>query len=120
MKQYIVIRKDLRNTKGEKVRTGKLIGQASHGILNVFAREVREKGFSSDIEEYLGGDYKKIVLGVPSEEELVSLYDSLIRAGVVVEMVEDLGLTEFGRRTKTCFVTGILEECILLEGVSLY
>lgn len=120
MKQYIVIRKDLRNMKGEKVRTGKLIGQASHGILNVFAKEIRYKGFNSDIEEYLNGDYKKIVLGVSSEEELVTLYDSLIKDGVVVEMVEDLGLTEFNVKTKTCFVTGIVKECSLLEGLSLY
>ena len=120
MKQYIVMRKDLRNKKGEKVRTGKLIGQASHGILNVFAREVRDKGFCSDIEEYLSGDYKKIVLGVNSEEELVGLFELLVSEGVVVEMVEDLGLTEFNGKTKTCFVTGILEECPLLEGVSLY
>lgn len=120
MKQYIVIRKDLRNRKGEKVRTGKLIGQASHGILNIFAREVREKGFCSDIEEYLCGDYKKIVLGISSEEELVALYDLLVKDGVVVEMVEDLGLTEFNGKTKTCFVTGIVKECSLLEGLSLY
>lgn len=32
-KQVIVIRKDLRNSKGEKIRTGKIVSQGSHSVL---------------------------------------------------------------------------------------
>ena len=35
-KQIIVVRKDLRNIKGEKIRTGKLCSQIAHASLGAY------------------------------------------------------------------------------------
>jgi len=114
-KQVIVIRKDLRNTKGEKVRTGKLVAQACHAslgaILNLssamFEGEIKINVEKPAVKEWLQGRFTKICVSVDSEEELLGIYDLAIRNGVNVKLIKDAGLTEFnGVPTLTCLALG--------------
>ena len=43
IKQVIVVRTDLRNTEGQKVRTGKLFAQVSHASMAFLTNRIKEK-----------------------------------------------------------------------------
>lgn len=61
----------------------------------------------SEVEElWLAGNYKKICVTVNSEEELLRIYGEAEAAGLEVNMVRDLGLTEFKEPTNTCLAIG--------------
>ena len=118
IKQVIVIRKDL------NMRKGKIAAQACHASLSAvlqamlkvecFTWGYDEKNnkinFSSDIvnegeylENWFGADYRKIVLYVNSEEELLSIKQIADEANLICALITDNGLTEFnGVPTKTC------------------
>lgn len=98
IKQVIVMRKDLRNTKGEKVRTGKLMAQAAHASLESYKKT--DKLLRTTWETYSA--YKKIVLAVNSNEELLELYSKLDKAKLSPVLILDSGLTEFSEPTYTC------------------
>lgn len=131
VKQVIVMRTDLKNTKGEKVRSGKLMAQAGHAAMLWLSKrlqrifedqeEVAEDGerdrdpaitwFWPDELEWLRGSFAKIVLGAGSEVELRAL---MLRANEVAckehlpyEICIDNGATEFGGMpTVTCIAIG--------------
>lgn len=120
-KQVIVIRKDLRNSKGQKVRTGKIIAQAIHAAQSFILRNGsfyhdsfrNMEMFHADISDpetkswLYDGLKTEIALEVNSEEELLSLYNEAKKAGLRVHLIEDAGLTEFdGVKTKTCLAIG--------------
>jgi peptidyl-tRNA hydrolase, PTH2 family len=120
-KQVIVIRKDLKNSKGHKVRTGKIIAQAIHASQafifqngSFYHDDLRSKEMFhaniADVEtiSWLRDGFKtEISLGVNSEEELMAVYDKAKEAGLRVHLIEDAGLTEFdGVKTKTCLAIG--------------
>jgi PTH2 family peptidyl-tRNA hydrolase len=105
VKQVIIIRKDL------KMRRGKEIAQGSHasgawlterlGCEPVPAAEgftgVWVEAKLSDAEwEWVQGNFRKICVVVNSEEELKEIYRDARDAGLVAEIIEDTGLTEFG------------------------
>jgi len=103
LKQVIVIRKDL------KMRRGKEIAQGSHASIAFLTRRIQAESFSlSEAEtDWLNGSFAKITLQVNSEEELLSVYDQALEAGLEVHLVTDSGLTEFdGIPTKTCLAIG--------------
>lgn len=118
MKQIIVVRKDLRNSKGEKVRTGKLMAQAAHASLESYK-------ITPVVSRHLWEDqhqYKKIVLAVSSEQELLSLHASLLEAGFPSSLILDSGLTEFSSPTYTCLAVIGANEALhsLTSHLSLY
>lgn len=120
IKQVIVVRRDLRNTKGEKLRTGKIGAQIAHSAMKVFFDMMVE--CDSDYEdgsvEYIirmprdmaswkEGIFTKICVAVDSEEQLLDKYKQAQDAGLPCALIEDHGLTEFGGTfTKTCCAIG--------------
>lgn len=108
-KQVIVLRKDL------NMRKGKMVSQGAHAsmkaILDWSIYEgnglLTELPKGSALESWLNGLFTKICVSVDSEEELVDLYNKAMKAGLMVSMITDAGLTEFnGVHTKTCIAIG--------------
>jgi PTH2 family peptidyl-tRNA hydrolase len=104
MKQIIVMRTDLRNAKGEKVRTGKLIAQGAHASLGA----VLATGLDDPrVAEWLAGGFTKVCVRVDSEAELIAVWDKAISAGLITRFITDNGQTEFGGvPTSTCCAIG--------------
>lgn len=100
VKQVIVIRKDL------KCRRGKEIAQGSHASVAWLTNRLRlnrnhEDGYHVEGKlsraewEWVQGNFRKICCIVNSEAELLELCDAAKEAGLVYELIEDTGLTEF-------------------------
>jgi peptidyl-tRNA hydrolase, PTH2 family len=127
-KQVIVMRTDLRNTNGNKIRTGKLISQGAHAsmkaILDLMSQVNDWKFISTDGKEgfqtrylkidattplnyWLNGLFTKICLSVDSEQELLDIYNKAKDNGLICSLITDSGLTEFnGVPTITCCAIG--------------
>jgi PTH2 family peptidyl-tRNA hydrolase len=102
-KQVIVIRKDL------NMRKGKMIAQACHGAVNLVMDILKSDNHTATNKLYrwMENDYKKICLGVNSEEELIEICRVASVKGIPRHLVIDNGLTEFhGVKTTTCVVLG--------------
>lgn len=107
-KQIIVVRKDLRNTKGEKIRTGKIVSQGCHSSLKaildlmkknedaVQTQLVLDIKKGSALEDWLNGRFTKITVSVNSEAELLDVYNKAKEKGLICSLITDAGLTEFG------------------------
>lgn len=114
MKQVIVMRTDLRNTEGHKVRSGKLIAQGAHASLGAVLPYVSALDGDAPpvdqwakVREWLDGDFTKITLRVDSEEELLDVYKQAQEAGMIAYLIKDNGTTEFGGvPTITCCAIG--------------
>lgn len=103
-KQVIVFRKDLRNTEGHKIRSGKIGAQCAHASLAAYktADKIDNAFISWD-----NGTFAKIVLAVDSEQELLDVYHKAISDGLNVALITDSGFTEFGGAlTHTCLCIG--------------
>ncbi len=117
-KQVIVIRKDLRNSKGEKIRTGKIVSQGAHSALKAILDQfgltpnfkyITSKGSDGEVmmslhiqagsalNDWLFGEmFTKITVSVNSEAELVEVYNKAKEKGLLCSLITDAGLTEFG------------------------
>jgi PTH2 family peptidyl-tRNA hydrolase len=117
-KQVIIVRKDLRNTKGEKIRTGKIVSQGCHSavkaIFDQFSstpnfKYITSKGKEGEIimtlhipgesalNSWLTDDmFTKITVAVNSEAELLEVYNKAKEKGLPCSLITDAGLTEFG------------------------
>ena len=114
IKQIIVVRKDLRNKDGHKLRTGKIGAQIAHASMKVFFDRKLESSKSPMQKEYMVipmtkpmevwtyGIFKKIVVSVNSEDELMETYNKALEAGIPSALIQDMGLTEFEGPTYTC------------------
>lgn len=119
VKQVIVVRKDL------NMRKGKLAAQAAHAsMLVVLQRMKSEKhlwmnglsytALTLEIEDdgvwdkwLLTETFKKIVVSVDSEQELLDIYKQALDNRLPAALITDSGLTEFnGVPTKTCIAIG--------------
>ena len=131
-KQVIVMRRDLKNAKGEKVRTGKLMAQAAHASLKAIFDNMRwskmrfgygivneaeaqyggnfilnESDITDAMKDWLTGRFTKICVGVNSEAELLEVYNKSKEKGLICSLITDAGLTEFnGVPTITCCAVG--------------
>lgn len=104
-KMVIVVRKDL------NMRKGKLASQASHAgqeaILVRDENNVPSLKASPDVLAWLADEYKKVVVSVNSEAELLSLMEQAREQGLNYHLVQDLGHTEFhGQKTYTALALG--------------
>jgi len=116
IKQMIVMRKDLKNKQGHKVRTGKLIAQGAHASSKVFFDKgtiVTENGdkflkipLTDEMETWLEQKFTKIALKVNSEDELLAKYKEAQDLFVPCALVMDAGLTEFENPTYTAVAIG--------------
>lgn len=115
VKQIIAMRKDL------NMRKGKIAAQASHASLGALLQLFNKTqngdttNYSIDFEknsylnEWLNGIFTKICLSVESEEELLSIYETIKkeRQDIPCVLITDCGLTEFhGVPTNTCIGIG--------------
>jgi peptidyl-tRNA hydrolase, PTH2 family len=110
-KQVIVIRRDLRMRRGKEIAQGAhaatawladrvLQGMRSNGTENRLTLSAAERS-------WLQTSFRKVTVKVNSEEELMAVYQAAIEAGLVVHLVTDRGLTEFGGvPTRTCLAVG--------------
>jgi PTH2 family peptidyl-tRNA hydrolase len=109
-KQVIVIRRDLR------MRRGKEIAQGAHAatawladliLQTMRANDVDHLALSPAEQAWLESSFRKVTVKVNSEEELVAVYQKALDAGLVVHLITDRGLTEFGGvPTRTCLAVG--------------
>lgn len=98
------------------MRKGKMCAQASHASIAFLSRRINvEELLTLRIEDYnmeemhqwFNGSFTKICLQVNSEVELDEIYNKAKEAGLIVHLVVDKGLTEFGGvPTKTCLAIG--------------
>jgi PTH2 family peptidyl-tRNA hydrolase len=97
MKQVIVMRKDL------GMRTGKMIAQGCHASM----KSVLEYPDHPGMKKWLADKFTKIVVRVESEQELFDIYNKAKIEGLIVSLIQDAGLTEFGGiPTYTCIAIG--------------
>ncbi len=105
IKMVIVLRKDL------NMRKGKMAAQASHAAQEALidrstGAQPRLKS-SPEILLWLAADYKKVVVSVNSEAELLALSERARQLGLNHHLVKDLGHTEFhGVETFTALALG--------------
>jgi PTH2 family peptidyl-tRNA hydrolase len=111
IKQVIVIRRDLR------MRRGKEIAQGAHASMAWLAERVvrqvahpeavRQVQLSQAERSWLERSHRKVTVKVGSEDELMAVYARALDAGLVVHLITDGGLTEFGGvPTRTCLGIG--------------
>lgn len=112
VKQVIVIRKDL------NMRKGKMIAQGAHASMKVLLdknesknRDRLEIPISEDIADWVFGNFRKIVVYVNSEQELLNIYNKAKDKNLICSIIEDNGLTEFnGIPTLTAVAIGPANE----------
>ncbi|MCW1296254.1 MAG: peptidyl-tRNA hydrolase Pth2 [Candidatus Parvarchaeota archaeon] len=102
MKQVIVIRSDL------KLSRGKACVQVAHASL-VSALKVQKKN-EKLFKKWLLDGQKKVVLKVRGEKELLEIYEKARENDLVCEVIRDAGLTELEPGTITCIGIGPDEE----------
>lgn len=113
VKQVIVWRHDL------QCRLGKKMSQAGHAALADLSNSIRDnvdadgnvsfKMTPAQFEWYLT-NFRKIVLRVDNEADLLLLHLRAQELGLPVELIIDSGLTEWDKPTKTCIAIGPAED----------
>jgi len=118
VKQVIILRKDLNyGTQGKK------IAQACHAsmaaITNEFIKENEGTWWfrpTSELVEWLNGSFAKIVLVVPTDKELLELYEEAKTFNLRTVKIEDDGATVFnGVKTLTAIAIGPAKSELLDE-----
>jgi PTH2 family peptidyl-tRNA hydrolase len=97
------------------MRKGKMVAQGAHAsmavILNLMSKHVDDWTLHLDegsaLQKWIEGLFTKVCLSVDSEEELISIYEQALGAGLPSSIITDAGLTEFGGiPTKTAVAIG--------------
>jgi PTH2 family peptidyl-tRNA hydrolase len=101
-KQVIVVRKDLKLSKG------KLAGQACHAAIAAY-KAALERAPEKVLRWELEGS-KKAVLAAADEGELRELYASVPKKIPKGELIHDAGRTHLEPGTLTCFALGPWDE----------
>lgn len=97
MKQIIVMRTDL------NMRKGKMIAQGAHASMAAVLQHLNHEY----VRVWLANSFKKIVVGIPREEEMLELAEKANSCGLITAIITDNGATEFkGIKTKTCLAIG--------------
>lgn len=109
-KMVIVLRVDLKNKKGEKIRTGKFVSQGAHSAESFLTKQRQGKKICFELSDeqinWLDTGRTKIALKVNSEKELIEIFQEAKKQGLTAEMITDAGRTEFDGPTKTCVSIG--------------
>ncbi len=97
-KQVIILRKDLRMSKG------KAAAQASHAAVAAAMKAYQEK--HNDFVLWWRTGQRKIILGVDTEEELLEIETKLKTTGVIIVKIDDAGRTQLPPNTTTALGIG--------------
>lgn len=115
VKQVLVVRKDL------NMRKGKIAAQCAHASMKVILdkcspMECGNEGShylkffveaGSPLEHWIKGSFKKVVVSVDSEAELLDVLEKAKASGLMTSLITDSGLTEFhGVPTNTVVAIG--------------
>jgi PTH2 family peptidyl-tRNA hydrolase len=98
IKQVIILRKDLKMTKG------KAAAQASHAAVAAAVKSLRNS--PTNFNNWWNGGQMKIVLAVDSEKELNEIENKLRRTGVIISKINDAGRTQLPPNTATALGIG--------------
>jgi peptidyl-tRNA hydrolase, PTH2 family len=99
MKQALIIRTDL------KMNKGKIASQCAHASIAAFL-----KADAEDRSEWISSGMKKIVLKVPSEGDIESLFKFARKERLPAEIIVDAGLTQIDPGTVTALGIGPAED----------
>lgn len=84
------------------LRTGKYVSQGAHAAVgSVFAIGKIEGDnliiplTNPFVKEWVIGRFKKVVLYVKTDEELIAIFNAAREAGLATSLIKDAGLTEF-------------------------
>jgi len=99
MKQVIIIRTDL------KMGKGKIAAQSSHASVASMLKARKE-----DMEEWMEGGMKKVVLKVASEKELLEISKKARKEKLPHELIIDAGLTQIEPGSATALGIGPAED----------
>ncbi|MDR2967594.1 MAG: aminoacyl-tRNA hydrolase [Methanobacteriaceae archaeon] len=102
MKQVIVVRNDLKMSKG------KIAAQCCHGCLGAFKRSDSNK-----IKKWEEEGEKKVIVKVNSLEELFQIKEIAKKNNLSNYMVKDAGRTELPAGSITCLAIGPDEDKII-------
>ena len=111
------MRRDLRNSDGHKVRSGKLIAQACHASIAFLTNRMKKNisnpealwwvNLNQAEKEWINGSFLKVCVGVDNEKELLDILEKARSMNVEVQLITDEGHTEFnGVLTNTCLALG--------------
>ncbi len=102
LKQVIAIRRDLQMGKG------KAAAQVAHAACEAVLMIMRgnNRMWKTWLDQWLSQGQKKVVVRVDSLEELESIYEAAVRAGLPTSIIEDAGLTQLPPGTKTAVAIG--------------
>ena len=125
VKQIIVVRKDLIGLEKNKMGYGKLGAQIAHASIAPIIQKMRggiphelisSKELENEeyrlfldlkngdpIKKWLEGSFRKIILYVKNENQLLKKYNEIKKAGFTVTLIKDSGFTVFEEPTITCF-----------------
>lgn len=95
MKQVILVRQDLKMSKG------KMSAQCSHASVEAVLKSNKDK-----VEEWRSEGMKKVILKVKDEKELFEYKRLAEREKLTTALIKDAGLTEFKEPTITCLAIG--------------
>ncbi|MBQ2226110.1 MAG: aminoacyl-tRNA hydrolase [Methanobrevibacter sp.] len=104
MKQVMVVRTDL------KMRKGKIAAQCCHGAVGAYKKSLADK-----IKKWENDAYGKVVLKVPTLDELTELKKLADEKGIVNYLVVDAGRTQIPTSSVTVLALGPDEDEILDE-----
>jgi PTH2 family peptidyl-tRNA hydrolase len=98
LKQVIIVRKDLKMSKG------KVAVQASHAAVAAAVKAMKKDPLT--FNKWWNGGQMKIVLAVESESHLDEIEARMRRIGVVVTKINDAGRTQLPPNTATALGIG--------------
>lgn len=93
----LVVRNDL------KMGKGKIAAQCAHAAVGAYGKSLKKNPDALDEWEYTG--QAKVALKVESERDLMEVYSTAKKAGLVTSLIRDAGRTQISPNTKT--VVGI-------------
>ncbi len=102
MKQAIVIRNDLKMSKG------KIAAQSCHASVNCF-----KKSDKNDISKWESSGAKKVVLKVNSLQDLLELNTIAKDMGIVSSLITDAGHTQLEPSTTTALGLGPADDDVI-------
>lgn len=106
----IVVRSDLKNQKGEKIRSGKIAAQVAHAASAFLIKKIKNNQkikLTTEEIHWMENGTTKICLQATSEQQLLEIFNKSKDLKLEVNLITDAGRTEFnGIPTKTCLAIG--------------